>query len=206
VLPAEGGSLIVAGALLSIALNPLLFAGLEPLQRGLLRRSAWLRRREARVDPLAELPARTEPRYLARQVVLVGCGEVGRAVAQALAAQQVPFVVVDADRERVEQLRAQGWAAIYGDASRPEVLVQAHIAEAGLLLVAIADGTELQPMLQTARALNPSIPVIARAQGAEDAARLRETGVDRVLHPKPALAEAMAAAVLDLRAAAGRRV
>jgi CPA2 family monovalent cation:H+ antiporter-2 len=82
------------------------------------------------------------------------------------------------------------------------VLVQAHIAEAGLLLVAIADSAELQPMLQTARTLNPSIPVVARAHGDEDAARLREAGVDRVLQPKAALAGAMAGAAVELRTAA----
>jgi CPA2 family monovalent cation:H+ antiporter-2 len=202
VLPAEGGSLIVAGALLSIALNPLLFAAVEPLQGALQRRSAWLRRREAPIDPLAELPARTEARFLARHVVLVGCGEVGRAVAHALAAQQVPFVAVDANRERVEQMRAQGWAAVYGDAAQPEVLVQAHIAEAGLLLVAIADSAGLQPMLLTARTLNPSIPVIARAYGDEDAARMRAAGVDRALQPKAALAGVLAGAAVELRAAA----
>jgi CPA2 family monovalent cation:H+ antiporter-2 len=202
VLPAEGQSLIVAGALLSIALNPLLFAAVEPLQQWVLQRSAFARRLQARADPLAELPADTAERYRARQVVLVGCGEVGRAVARALAAQQVPFVAVDANRERVEQMRAQGWAAVYGDAAQPEVLVQAHIAEAGLLLVAIADSAELQPMLQTARTLNPSIPVVARAHGDEDAARLREAGVDRVLQPKAALAGAMAGAAVELRTAA----
>ncbi|MBN8510100.1 MAG: cation:proton antiporter [Burkholderiales bacterium] len=202
VLPAEGQSLIVAGALLSIALNPLLFAAVEPLQRWVLRRSASARRLQARADPLAELPADTAERYLARQVVLVGCGEVGRAVARALAAQQLPFVAVDANRERVEQMRAQGWAAVYGDAAQPEVLVQAHIAEAGLLLVATADSAALQPMLQTARTLNPSIPVVARAHGDEEAARLREAGVDRVLQPKAALAGAMAGAAVELRTAA----
>ncbi|MCU0939592.1 MAG: cation:proton antiporter, partial [Burkholderiaceae bacterium] len=98
VLPAEGQSLIVAGALLSIALNPLLFAAVDPLQRWVLQRSAFARRLQARADPLAELPADTAERYRARQVVLVGCGEVGRAVARALAAQQVPFVAVDANR------------------------------------------------------------------------------------------------------------
>ena len=87
VLPAEASSLVVAGALLSIALNPLLFSMVEPARQWILRRSGVARRLEARDDPLAELPMSTDRRYLARQVVLVGYGAVGRGIAAAQAAR-----------------------------------------------------------------------------------------------------------------------
>ncbi|MBA2723433.1 MAG: cation:proton antiporter, partial [Methylibium sp.] len=126
-LPPEGQSLILAGALISIALNPLVFSLVEPAQRWIRSNSALARRFEERDDPLAELPASTEARYLARQVVLVGYGRVGRHIAEALKRDGVPFVVADHNRERVEALRQQGVPAVLGDAAEPSVLIQAHI-------------------------------------------------------------------------------
>jgi CPA2 family monovalent cation:H+ antiporter-2 len=204
VLPPEGGSLIVAGALLSIALNPLLFSLVEPARRLILEKSARARRLEARDDPLAELPLSTEARYLARQVVLVGHGAVGRRVAEALTAADVPLVVVDQNRERVEALRAAGTPAVWGDASEPAVLVQAHIADAGLLVVAVAESTDVRPMIETARTLNPAIPVIVRVASAEETDLLQKEGATKALHAKGALAEAMLRDVLATVAAPQR--
>lgn len=191
VLPPEGQSLIVAGAMLSIALNPLLFSLVEPVRRWVLARSALARRLEARDDPLAELPTSTDLKFLARQVVLVGYGAVGRQVAGAMGAAGMAFVVVEQNRGRVEALRAQGVAAVSGDASDPAVLVQAHIAEASLLVIAASDSTDARPMIETARALNPSIPIVVRAPNAEEAQLLAGSGATHVLHPKQALAEAI---------------
>jgi CPA2 family monovalent cation:H+ antiporter-2 len=197
VLPPEGQSLVVAGALLSIALNPLLFSVNEPARQWILRKSALARRLETREDPLAALPQSTDDRYLARQVVLVGYGEVGRSVAAALATRGVPFVVVEQNRERVERLRADGLVAASGDATDPMALVQAHIADAGLLLIAVSDTTDLRPMIETARTLNPTIPIIVRAENAEEARLLAAEGLQRVLHAKEALAQAMVSATLE---------
>ena len=213
VLPPEAQSLIVAGALLSIALNPMLFSAVEPLRRWILRTSALARGLENRVDPLAELPMSTDRKFLARQVVLVGYGSVGREIAQALRQRDIPFVVVDRNRERVEALRAAGMPAVSGDAGDPAVLIQAHIAEAGLLVVAAAtDSTQLRPMVETARTLNPGVPVIVRAPNAEEAELLLKEGAHKAVHLRGALATVMTRDVLDLvdpvhaGAAAGRPV
>jgi CPA2 family monovalent cation:H+ antiporter-2 len=191
VLPVEGQSLIVAGALLSIALNPLLFSLVEPARRWILARSTLARRLEARDDPLAELPQSTDRKFLARQVVLVGYGAVGRQVAAAMSEAGIPFVVVEQSRERVEALRQRGIPAVSGDARDPVVLVQAHIAEAGMLVVAVAESTDIRPMIETARTLNPSVPIVVRAPNAEEAQMLAGTGAERVVHPKEAVADAI---------------
>ena len=189
VLPAEGQSLIVAGALLSIALNPLMFSLVEPVRRWVLKRSAVGRRLEARHDPLAELPQSTDRRYLARQVVLVGYGAVGRQVAEAMTRRDIPFVVVEQNRERVAQLRAEGKAAVSGNAAEAVVLVQAHIAEAGMLVVTSVDAADTRRMIETARALNSALPVIARAANAEECTLLQgEVGV-RAIYAQAALAD-----------------
>ncbi len=198
VLPPEAKSLIVAGALLSIALNPLLFSMVEPARRWILARSALARRLEARDDPLAELPLSTDRRFLARQVVLVGYGAVGRRIAAELAERDIPFVVVEQSRERVEALRAAGLHAVSGDAADPAALVQAHIADAGLLVVAASDSTDVRRMIETARTLNPGIPVIVRAPNAEEAALLLQEGAHRAVHHRDALAEVMTRDVLQV--------
>jgi CPA2 family monovalent cation:H+ antiporter-2 len=197
VLPAEGQSLVVAGALLSIAVNPLIFSLVEPAQRWILAKSSMARHLEARVDPLAALPASTEDKYLAKHVVLVGYGTVGRGIASALEAQKIPFVVVEQNRERVEQLRRERKVAVSGDAGVPVVLVQAHIATAGQLVVAVSESTDVRPMMATARALNPSIQVIVRAATEEEAGRLVGEGAEQAFHAKSALAQAMSEAAVD---------
>jgi len=198
VLPADGQSLVVAGALLSIALNPLLFALSEPAREWVVARSALARRLEARDDPLAALPTMTDEKYLARQVVLVGYGVVGRAIASALTAREIPLVVVEQSRDRVAVLRREGRIAVAGDATEPIMLVQAHIAEAGLLVIAASDSTDVRPVVATARALNPSIPIIARAANEEEARLLMADGIQHVIHAKAALAEAMTSAAVAL--------
>src|SRR5574343_1786828 len=90
-MSADGMSLILAGALISIALNPVMFSAIDPLRRWVLQRSALARELEQRGDPYAELPMTTERKYLERQVVLVGYGRVGRRLAEALAEKEIPL-------------------------------------------------------------------------------------------------------------------
>ncbi|PXW98694.1 Kef-type potassium/proton antiporter (CPA2 family) [Sphaerotilus hippei] len=196
VMPHEAKSLIVAGALFSIALNPMLFTLVGPLRRWVIARSALARRLEDRDDPLAELPMSTEARFLARHVVLVGHGSVGRQLAEALRARDVPCVVVEHHRDRVEALRLAGVAAVCGDASEPGVLIQAHIAQAGLMVVAAAESIDVRPMIETAQALNPSMPIIVRAPNAEEARLLLQAGAAQAIHADQAVADVMLQAML----------
>jgi monovalent cation:H+ antiporter-2, CPA2 family len=196
VLPPEGQSLVVAGALLSISLNPLLFSLVEPARRWILRRSALARALETRVDPLAALPQSTAAQYLARQVVLVGYGTVGRQVAATLMEKNIPFVVVEQNRERVQQLRDEGKVAVSGDATDPTVLVQAHIADAGVLVIAASDSTDARPMIEVARTLNPAITMMVRAPNDDEARLLAVDGAQHVFLAKNALAQSISSEVL----------
>jgi len=196
-LPADGASLIVAGALISIALNPLVFKAIGPLQAWLLARSQLARELAARDDPLAELPTSTDPAYLSHQVVLVGYGRVGRKVAEALRAAGLPFVVAEENRELVEQLRGEGQPAVSGDASRAEVLVQAHIARARMLVIAIPETIAVRQMAAHARMLNPGIEIVVRSHDAEEAQRLEKELSGRVFVGEHELAQAMSLYVLQ---------
>ena len=197
-LPPEGASLVLAGALFSMALNPLLFRAIAPLQDWLRARSAWARRLEQRDDPLAELPTPTDSRSLARPVVLVGYGRVGRRVAATLAANAIPFVVAEQNRELVEALRADGVAAVFGDAVEPAVLIQAHIARAAMLVVATPDALQVRQMIETAQTLNPGVDIVVRSHNEDEAQRLvQECSHAQVFLAEDALAQAMTRHVLE---------
>ncbi|MDN3921845.1 YbaL family putative K(+) efflux transporter [Roseateles violae] len=195
-LPKEGQSLILAGALISIALNSLLFGLLEPAKAWILRRSAWARHMELRDDPLAELPASTDQAHLQGQVVLVGYGRVGRRLAERLLAQQVHLVVAEQQRDLVEGLRARGVAAVSGDASEPAVLIQAHIARAALLVITGGDSVEIRQMVDTARQLNPGVRVLLRARGEDEAQLLRQAQLGEVFLAEHSLADQLSREVL----------
>ncbi|MDB5884147.1 MAG: Kef-type potassium/proton antiporter, family [Polaromonas sp.] len=196
-MPAEGMSLVLAGALISMALNPLLFAGIAPFHRWLLGRSAWLRRLERRDDPSAGLPVSTEPHYLQGQVVLVGYGQVGRRIAGALAARGIPCVVAEQNRELVEDLRSQGLAAVSGNAADASVLIQAHIANAAMLVVATPGSIDVRQMVDTARALNPAIEIVLRTHSRDELELLRNDRMGTVFQAEEELVRGMTGHILQ---------
>jgi CPA2 family monovalent cation:H+ antiporter-2 len=202
VLPVEGQSLILAGALISIATNPLWFSVIAPLHRWLHARFPVARGLESRDHPLAELPSTTEPRYLSRQVVLVGYGRVGRRIAAELDANDVPYVVAEQNRELVEKLREAGIAAVWGDAAEAEVLIQAHIARARVLVVATPDAINVRQMMKIARTLNPAIETVIRSHNEDEARLLTQETAATVFLGEHELAQAMARDVVRRAVAA----
>ncbi len=195
-LPVEGQSLILAGALISIALNSFVFSTIEPAQTWVRGRSRLARRLERRDDPLATLPMSVDQALLTGQVVLVGYGRVGRRIAQALREKNIPYVVAEQNRELVEQLRAQNTPAVYGDASDPAVLIQAHIARAGLLVIATPDTFHVRKMVEIARTLNPAIETVLRTHSEEEAELLQKENVGKVFMGEHELAAGMAGHIL----------
>ncbi|HEY0885449.1 MAG TPA: YbaL family putative K(+) efflux transporter [Ramlibacter sp.] len=195
-LPQEGMSLVLAGALISIALNPLVFRAIRPFSGWVLQRSALARRLESRDDPFAELPMSTERKYLEGQVVLVGYGRVGRRIAEGLRERDIPYVVAERNRELVEDLRREGVAAVSGDAADPAALIQAHIADAAMLVIATPDTLGVRKMAETARQLNPGIEVVVRTHNEDESALLRRDRVGTVFFGEEELAKGMTAHVL----------
>jgi CPA2 family monovalent cation:H+ antiporter-2 len=198
-LPPAGQSLILAGALISIAGNSLLFAAIDPLL-------AWAGARRTaapRDDPLSVLPADVDPSRLDGLVVLVGHGRVGQRIAQRLQAAGRPFIVVEQNRERTSGLRERQQPAVCGDAADPAVLVQAHVARAQVLVVATPDTFDVRKMAETARALNPAIEIVVRTNSAEEAALLQGEQVARAFVGEHELATGMADHVLGRRLEAG---
>ena len=202
-LPAEGQSLILAGAIISIALNPLVFRAIEPAQAWIRSRSKLAQFMERPDDPLAALPMTVDLNRLTGQVVLVGYGRVGRRIGEALTTNGISFVVAEENREIVEQLRGRDIPAVSGDASDPAVLIQAHIQRARVLVIATPDTLKVRHMIEIARTVNPRIETVVRTHSEEEAALLEKENAGKVFLGEHELARSMIQHLLD-RYAAGR--
>jgi CPA2 family monovalent cation:H+ antiporter-2 len=196
-LSVEAQSLILVGALISIAINPLAFKAIEPAQAWIRSRSTLARMFERPSDPLAELPMSTEQKYLSKQVVLVGYGRVGRRIGDALTKESIPYVVAEQNRELVEDLRKHGVPAVSGDAADPALLIQAHIARASILIIATPDAFNVRQIITMARMLNPRIEVIVRTHSEEEAMLLEQEGAGKVFLGENELAASMIRHVLE---------
>jgi CPA2 family monovalent cation:H+ antiporter-2 len=188
-VPVEARDLVLAGALLSITLNPCVFAALPAALRWLEARPAllaWLERSSPAETPRAP-PAAT----LAEHAVIVGHGRVGQVITPVLSAERLPLVVVERDRRRFVALREAGVPAVLGDASRPEVLDAAGIGRARLLVIATPDSYQARRVLELAFARNPRIDVVIRTHDDAELAHLRDAGVGRVVMGEHELARTM---------------
>ena len=203
-LPGEAQSLLLAGALISISLNPFLFGLVGPMTERIRENRAIARLLERPADPLAELPASVASEQVTGHVVLVGHGRVGRRIAQALSERGIALVVAEQNREQVEKLRAAGIHAVAGDASTPDILIQAHIARARMLVIAVPDPERTRRMVEIARMLNPGVTVLARTHSDEEAALLGRENVEHIYLGEHELAASMVRGVLDGFAASGR--
>ena len=200
-LPREGMSLILAGALISISLNHLVFQAVEPAQAWIRSRSKLARTLERPADPLAELPMTVASHEVTGHVVLVGYGRVGQRIAEALAEHGLRFAVAEQNRELVETLRTRGIHAVAGDAAEPAVLIQAHIARARILVIATPDTLRARRMIEIARTLNPQIETLVRTHSEEEMALLQKEKAGMVFLGEHELALSMTRHVLERVAA-----
>ena len=172
-LPQEGFQLIVAGALLSIALNPLLFHFVDPLEKRLRTNPLMTSLLEWRASDLAHLEPTTDDAPLRLHAILCGYGQVGRLVARALDRRGFTYVVITQQRAEVEALRARGIEALFGEASNIELLERAHVEHARLVIVASSDPHVSPLIVERAKALNPALDFVVRTHGDEETAQLR---------------------------------
>jgi CPA2 family monovalent cation:H+ antiporter-2 len=192
----EGQNLILAGAVISIALNPIVFSAIAPARRWILKRSRLARYMARPGDRLAELPHSVTPAQLTNHLLLIGYGRVGRRIGEALKARGLTFVVAEQNRELVARLRAEGIPAVAGDATDPEVLVQAHVARARVLVIATPDTVGVKAIMDIAHRLRPELPVIVRTHGEQEAEELLHEPRVEVFLGEEELAKAMLGAVL----------
>ena len=181
-----GRDLILSGAILSILMNPLLFAGLDRLK-------PWLLTREERKSFKGESGATTVSYpYLHAHAVLVGYGRVGKLVGASLRQQDLPFIVLEDQPEVVQTLREQGTPALCGNAAAIGMMEAANIKAARWLLVAIPDALEAGQIIEHARKINPQIEVVARAHSDAQIEHLEKQGASYTIMGEREIAKGMA--------------
>ncbi len=191
-LPPEGQSLIVAGALLSITLNAFVFKLIAPVERWVQVRPRLARLLEPSPARVPALPADLDAGRLHDHVVLVGHGRVGRRVAEALAGHGIPYLVIEQDRTTALALRRQGLPVIYGDAARHGVLGHAGLREARLLVVTAPEPFQARAIIDTARRIQPAIDIAVRTHSDAERAYLEHSKVGMAVMGEQELADAMA--------------
>jgi CPA2 family monovalent cation:H+ antiporter-2 len=178
ILPETGRDLVLAGAILSIMLNPLIFALAKRQQR---KREAA----DAAVHghAVADRIGDDFPHIYkhAGHVIVIGYGRVGRLVVASLWDRDIPCVIVDVDEARVDLIREQGHEAIFGNAARTAVLKQAGIEYASHVMVAVPNGLEAGEVVAKARKLAPGARILARTHQEDELEYLKERGADRAI-------------------------
>ena len=196
-LTPDAQNLILAGALFSITLNSFVFSAIEPVQRWIRERSHLARLLERSADPLAMLPDEVDQAYLRNQVVIIGYGGVGRRISENLIQQNIKVVIAEENREIVEKLRSQGIAAVSGEATEPNVLIQAHIQHARLLVISPMDILDIHRIVDISKQLNPEIQVLICAESKEEAAVIRQENLGEVFYAKEEMAKNMSHHILN---------
>jgi CPA2 family monovalent cation:H+ antiporter-2 len=179
-ISADVYSLILAASIVSITVNPFLVRLVEPLERSLTQSAPrfwrWLDRHGA--------PGLPEAPVMRDHVVIVGCGRVGRHIAETLGRLNIPRLVVEADPVRVRKLRDIGVPVLYGHAGSSEILEHAGLDRARALVITLPDDASVLSVIATARHVAPNLPTIARASTWDGAQRLKAEGIRDVVRPE----------------------
>jgi CPA2 family monovalent cation:H+ antiporter-2 len=189
-LPSDGRDLILAGALLSIALNPLAFATVAPLTRWIEARPKLLRLLERRGAEKHRIPV-SGTAGLQNHAIVVGYGRVGGAIGPILQQQGLPFMVIERDHLMLSTAQAHGIPTLEGDAAAPGVLAQAGIERARLVVVATPDSFLARRIVELARQLNPHVDIVARTHSHDEIKTLEALGAGRVVMGERELARGM---------------
>ncbi|MGY2808641.1 YbaL family putative K(+) efflux transporter [Bradyrhizobium sp. USDA 4506] len=182
-LPKAGRDLILAGAIFSIMLNPLVFAVVD-----------WLTSRLEKQQTSSPTAAASEPipvTELQDHTILVGYGRVGSIVGDALHQRSAPFLAVEASDDMVAKLKECGIEALMGNAARASVLRATNPAGARSLVIAIPEAFEAGQIVEQARAANADIQIIARAHSDAEVDHLKALGADIVIMGEREIARGM---------------
>ena len=178
VMNTEQYGLILAAALLSIVINPLLFHAIPWTERQLQRMPQLWRRLDRHIAPPPL------PEGISDHVVVVGYGRVGTYTVNVLERLDVPILVVEQDMQRAVEFQKRGVPTLAGDAANSEILTHAYLDTARSLVVTISDENAAELVVAAARALAPNLRIIARAATTDGVHTLAKLGANDVIHPE----------------------
>ncbi len=209
-MPDDGMNMLVATAMISITINPLLFRSIDRIERA-VERVPWLwwilSARHARraqgldADATMNLSARTKP-----LAIVVGYGPVGRLVDALLRDAGLETAIIDMNIDTVRQLQSRGRIAVYGDAARREVLEHAGIRDAVHLVLSLPNSEERGSLVMLARELNATVEITARARYLAEREVLLRAGANTVVSEEGEAGIALAQHVLERRGIAPAQV
>jgi CPA2 family monovalent cation:H+ antiporter-2 len=179
ILSRDQYSLILAGALLSIMVNPLMYRSM-PHVEAFLKRFPTVWRLIDRHGPVPEPPSEE----LIDHVVIVGYGRVGQHLVTVLGRLGVPFLIVEMDAGHVAEFEQQGVPVLFGDAANSEILTHTGLERARALVVTVPDEASAEIIVATAHEIAPNLPIIARAATHSGVSRLARLGARDVIHPE----------------------
>jgi len=198
VMPDDAINTLVATAIVSITLNPLLYRSIDSWER-------WLNR----LGPATDLATDEEPtdEHDPRQrAIVVGYGPVGQTVTQLLLDNEIEPTVIELNLDTVRRLRAFDVRAIYGDASRPEVLLEAGAARAAHLILSSGAGSLDEEIIRRAKEINPAIHVLARTQYVRELPKLQRAGAEDIFAAEGEVALAFTMRILERLGATGEQI
>ncbi len=197
-LPPESRDLVLAGAFISIALNPLMFYGSQLAYQYAGRNPGLSSAFNITEDNLSRLK-RGEKAALKDLVILVGFGKMGRKIAEQITTAHIDLVIIDSNRERIDALRDNGYHAIAGDGSHPETLKEAAITKAVAIVVTTPDPFEARRIVNAARELNSGIKVAVHAHNDDELEYFEKQKVDLALEGPQEIARRMVEYLHDLQ-------
>ncbi|MFY8222017.1 MAG: cation:proton antiporter [Pirellulales bacterium] len=187
-MPDRAVDALVAAAIASITLNPLLYRAARAIEPALARRFGVAAEPAADADELSG--------DAAHRAIVVGYGPVGQTVTELLLDNGIEPIVIELNLDTVRRLRTFDVRAVYGDASRPDILAEADIARARHLLLTAATGAAEEEIVRRARELNPEIRVVARTQYTRQVPAVRKAGATDVFADEGEVALAMTTSIL----------
>lgn len=185
-MPPEARDLILAGAILSILFNPLVFIGFEKARPFIEKKLGVKQSTDAtEINPSAPSDSvyDTQPvnTILNNHTIIAGYGEVGSRVVKQLLEEKHPLIVIENAEKPAAQLREHGVEVILGNAADNEVLAAAGLAEAGRLILTLPYAFESARIIAQASEINPTLQIIARAESVVEAGYLRDLGIGTII-------------------------
>jgi len=200
-IPEEAQNVLVAAAIISITINPLLFRSLPAVENWLRRNPPLWKllngRAERRAMAQGPTQAISSPADGGKRALVVGYGPVGRSVHRVLKDSGIATVIIDLNMDTISMLRAEGQEAIYGDASHEGILAQAGIEHASHLVITVPDASQRAAVVTAGRSLSATVRIIVRARYLRERSELEASGANAAAFEEAEAAVALARIVLS---------